>query len=105
MVSVKIASFFIRQNLKRKRKAMIFDSIFGLFSNDLAVDLGTANTLVYAKGKGVVLSEPSVVAIQTSNGQVLAVGERGAHRPEGIGGIDPLPLPVAVALDRDRLVP
>lgn len=55
----------------------IIDSIFGLFSNDLAIDLGTANTLVYLKGKGIVVSEPSVVAVQRdSMGQqkVLAVG-------------------------------
>ena len=38
---------------------MIFDSILGLFSNDLAIDLGTATTLVYVKGKGIVLCEPS----------------------------------------------
>ena len=43
---------------------MIFDTIMGWFSNDLAVDLGTANTLVYVKGKGIVANEPSVVAIQ-----------------------------------------
>ena len=42
---------------------MILDPILGLFSNDLAIDLGTANTLVYAKGQGIVLSEPSVVAV------------------------------------------
>ena len=42
---------------------MIFDPILGWFSNDLAVDLGTANTVVYAKGKGIVVSEPSVVAV------------------------------------------
>ncbi|MFP6661317.1 MAG: rod shape-determining protein [Myxococcota bacterium] len=42
---------------------MIFDSILGFFSSDLAIDLGTANTLVYVKGRGIVLSEPSVVAI------------------------------------------
>ncbi len=55
----------------------LFDSILGLFSNDLAIDLGTANTLVYLKGKGIVVSEPSVVAVQKdSMGQkkVLAVG-------------------------------
>jgi rod shape-determining protein MreB len=55
---------------------MIFDSLLGLFSNDLSVDLGTANTLVYVKGKGIVLNEPSVVATQkdkTTN--VLAVGK------------------------------
>ena len=42
---------------------MILDAIAGLFSHDLAIDLGTANTLVYSKGKGVVCSEPSVVAV------------------------------------------
>jgi len=55
----------------------LFDAILGIFSNDLAIDLGTANTLVYLKGKGVVSSEPSVVAVQKDSvGQkkVLAVG-------------------------------
>ena len=55
----------------------IFDYIFGMFSNDLGIDLGTASTLVYLKGKGIVVSEPSVVAVQMlNNGQkkVLAVG-------------------------------
>jgi len=46
-----------------------------LFSKDLGIDLGTANTLVHLKGKGIVLREPSVVAIQRDTGQVLAVGE------------------------------
>ena len=56
---------------------MLFDFILGKFSNDLAIDLGTANTLVYMKGKGIVLNEPSVVAInKDSRGskKVLAVG-------------------------------
>src|SRR5512137_83757 len=56
---------------------MVLDALWGLFSTDLAIDLGTANTLVYVKGKGVVFSEPSVVAIQRdSKGgkSVLAVG-------------------------------
>jgi len=56
----------------------LFDFILGMFSNDLAIDLGTANTLVYVKGKGVVLQEPSVVAVhRDSRGmqKVLAVGE------------------------------
>jgi rod shape-determining protein MreB len=55
----------------------LFDAILGMFSNDLAIDLGTANTLVYLKGKGVVVSEPSVVAVQkdaTGQKRVLAVG-------------------------------
>ncbi len=57
---------------------MIFDSVLGFFSNDLAIDLGTANTLVYMKGKGIVSNEPSVVAVaKDSRGQrrVVAVGK------------------------------
>ena len=56
---------------------MVFDALWGLFSTDLAIDLGTANTLVYVKGKGILFSEPSVVAVQRdSKGQkrILAVG-------------------------------
>jgi rod shape-determining protein MreB len=56
---------------------LFLDRILGVFSNDLAIDLGTANTLVYVKGSGIVLSEPSVVAISTGNrskNRVLAVG-------------------------------
>lgn len=56
---------------------LIVDSLLGVFSSDLALDLGTANTLVYVKGKGIVLSEPSVVAVRTDNkskNKVLAVG-------------------------------
>ncbi|MDD2443919.1 MAG: rod shape-determining protein, partial [Desulfotomaculaceae bacterium] len=47
----------------------------GLLSKDMGMDLGTANSLVYVKGKGIVIREPSVVAIQKDTGQVLAVGE------------------------------
>ena len=50
-------------------------SIFGGFSRDMGIDLGTANTLVHVKGRGIVLREPSVVAIKSDNGEVLAVGE------------------------------
>lgn len=56
----------------------IFNAVWGLFSNDLAIDLGTANTLVFMKGKGVVVSEPSVVAVKTGaagQSKVLAVGK------------------------------
>ncbi len=49
-------------------------SLFSLFSSDLAIDLGTANTLVYAKGKGIVVNEPSIVAINKTNAEVEAVG-------------------------------
>ncbi len=56
----------------------MFGSLFGMFSNDLAVDLGTSTTLIYSKGQGVVLNEPSVVAVQPEGGnghrKVLAVG-------------------------------
>lgn len=57
---------------------MLLDPILGYFSNDMAIDLGTANTLVYVKGKGIVLSEPSVVAVRKdarSGQKVLAVGK------------------------------
>ena len=53
---------------------MAFKSIFSLFSSDLAIDLGTANTLVYAKGRGIVVSEPSIVAINRVTNAVEAVG-------------------------------
>lgn len=57
--------------------SLFADTFLGLFSTDLAIDLGTANTLVYVKGKGIVLSEPSVVAVHTdgySRNRILAVG-------------------------------
>jgi len=57
---------------------MFLDPLLGIFSNDLAIDLGTANTLVYVKGKGIVLSEPSVVAVRRDTkgyNKVLAVGK------------------------------
>ena len=57
---------------------MLLDPILGLFSNDLAIDLGTANTLVYVKGRGIVLNEPSVVAVRKGDrggNKVLAVGK------------------------------
>ncbi len=55
----------------------MFSNLLGLLSTDMAIDLGTANTLVYVKGQGIVLNEPSVVAIVTNDGksQVLAIGQ------------------------------
>ncbi|OGW12442.1 MAG: rod shape-determining protein [Nitrospinae bacterium RIFCSPLOWO2_12_FULL_45_22] len=53
---------------------MVFNKLIGIFSNDLAIDLGTANTLVYLKGHGIVLREPSVVAIHRDTKEILAVG-------------------------------
>ena len=55
-------------------KTMFINTIMGWFSNDMAIDLGTANTLVYVKGKGIVCNEPSVVAMSARTGKVLAVG-------------------------------
>lgn len=51
------------------------NKLFGTFSKDLGVDLGTANTLVYVKGEGILINEPSVVAVNQKTGQVVAVGQ------------------------------
>ncbi len=75
---------------------MVIDKLFGMFSKDLAIDLGTANTLVYVKGEGVVLNEPSVVAKIENQGhtQVLAVGNEAkqmlGRTPGKIEAIRPL---------------
>jgi rod shape-determining protein MreB len=53
----------------------IIEKLFGNFSKDIGIDLGTANTLVYVKGKGIVINEPSVVAVNKKTGQVLAIGK------------------------------
>ena len=66
----------------------MFEKFTSLFSTDLAIDLGTANTLVHVRGKGVVLNEPSVVAI-TKNGsstRVLAVGRDAKAQRQHAGG-------------------
>ena len=52
----------------------LLDGLLGIFSSDLAIDLGTANTCVYVKGRGIVLREPSVVAVRKDSRRVLAVG-------------------------------
>jgi len=52
----------------------MFDKLFGAFSKDIGIDLGTANILVYVKGKGIVIREPSVMAINKKTGHVLAIG-------------------------------
>ncbi|MEK7775324.1 MAG: rod shape-determining protein [Candidatus Zixiibacteriota bacterium] len=67
---------------------------FDFFSSDIGMDLGTANTLVYVRGQGIILNEPSVVAIEKSTGKVLAVGsaakEMTGRTPGGIAAIRPL---------------
>lgn len=51
------------------------DTVLGWFSHDIGIDLGTANTLVYVKGRGIVINEPSIVAVNQKTGQVVAVGQ------------------------------
>lgn len=53
----------------------MLNKLLGLFSKDIGIDLGTANTLVYVKGRGIVINEPSVVAINKKTGQILAIGD------------------------------
>ena len=71
----------------------ILDYVYDKFSKDIGIDLGTANTLVYVKGKGIVINEPSVVAVNQKTKQILAIGDEAkrmvgrtpahivAHRP------------------------
>ncbi len=76
---------------------MFFRSIRGVFSNDLSIDLGTANTLIYIRGQGIVLNEPSVVAIRHERGgakTVVAVGEEAkqmlGRTPQNVSAIRPM---------------
>ncbi|MBN8710028.1 MAG: rod shape-determining protein [Verrucomicrobia bacterium 61-8] len=72
----------------------MFDNVLGFFSNDIGIDLGTANTLVYVKDHGIVLREPSVVAVQQGTKKVLAVGDEAkrmlGRTPGNIVAIRPL---------------
>jgi rod shape-determining protein MreB len=67
---------------------------FDFVSNDIGIDLGTANTLVYVRNQGIVLNEPSVVAVEKSTGKVLAIGsaakEMMGRTPGGIDAVRPL---------------
>ena len=73
---------------------MNFRSLFSFFSRDLAIDLGTANTLVYVAGSGIVVNEPSIVAINKNNGEVEAVGKEAkemiGRTPDNIVAIRPM---------------
>jgi rod shape-determining protein MreB len=53
----------------------MLNNLFGIFSKDIGIDLGTANTLVYVKGRGIVINEPSVVAVNQKTGQILSIGQ------------------------------
>src|SRR5437764_11620697 len=69
-------------------------TLFGIFSKDLGIDLGTANTLVFVRGRGVVISEPSVVAIDKRSKRVLAIGAEAkrmvGRTPANIVAVRPL---------------
>lgn len=76
---------------------MLLDNIIGIFSQDIAIDLGTANTVVLVKGKGIVINEPSIVAIQNSKygrSRILAVGKEAKEMmgktPDGIEAVRPM---------------
>jgi len=72
----------------------IFERIYAPFSNDIGIDLGTANSLVYLRGKGVIITEPSVVALNQKSGQVVAVGRQAkdmlGRTPQHIRAVRPL---------------
>jgi actin-like ATPase involved in cell morphogenesis len=63
---------------------MAFKSLRGLFSNDLSIDLGTANTLIYVRGQGIVLNEPSVVAVRMDRGRWPDTLPRWAQRQSAL---------------------
>jgi rod shape-determining protein MreB len=73
---------------------MILDKILGWFSTDMAMDLGTANTLIYKKGAGIVLNEPSVVALERDSRRVVAVGQEAkeflGRTPQRIEAVRPM---------------
>ncbi len=75
-------------------KVNILNHALGMFSNDIGIDLGTANTLVFVRGKGIVLSEPSIVAIDKNSKRVIAVGKEAksmiGKTPENIQIVRPL---------------
>ncbi len=74
--------------------SMLSDRLFGLFSSDLAIDLGTANTLVFVQGRGIVLNEPSIIAIRRTDNEVIGVGHEAkamlGRTPEHIQALRPL---------------
>jgi len=85
---------------------MFLSRVLGLFAKDMAMDLGTANTLIFVKGQGVVLNEPSVVAINRETGRMVAVGQEAkefmGRTPERIQAIRPLKDGVIADFDMTR---
>jgi rod shape-determining protein MreB len=74
--------------------SMLSDRLFGLFASDLAIDLGTANTLVFVRDRGIVLNEPSIIAIRRTDNEVIGVGHEAkamlGRTPENIQALRPL---------------
>ncbi|MBI2465854.1 MAG: rod shape-determining protein, partial [Candidatus Sungbacteria bacterium] len=72
----------------------LLNNFFGHFAKDIGVDLGTVNTLVYVKGRGIVINEPSLVAINKKTGQILAIGREArkmvGRTPGHIAAVKPL---------------
>lgn len=81
-------------SLKKIMSFLPVKRLFGFFSSDIAIDLGTANTVVYARGRGIILNEPSVVAVRAKTGEVLAAGIRAkemlGRTPESIVACRPM---------------
>ena len=80
---------------------------FNLLSNDIGIDLGTANTLVYVRNQGIVLNEPSVVAVEKSTNKVLAIGsaakEMTGRTPGTIEAIRPYQRVVKTAVRKEEI--
>ena len=80
--------------MKKLMKFFPARRLFGFFSNDIAIDLGTANTVVYVRGKGILLNEPSVVAVRAGTNEVLAAGHKAkemlGRTPESIIACRPI---------------
>jgi rod shape-determining protein MreB len=81
-------------NRRKKSTRMSRGHFFNLFADDFGIDLGTANTLIYAPGRGIVLNEPSVIAFNRATGEVEAVGATAKQMlggtPRGIVALEPL---------------
>jgi rod shape-determining protein MreB len=94
-ISVIIFNICILKNIKNdRRKTLFLSKLFDMFSFDLGMDLGTSNTLVFLKGSGIILKEPSVVAIDKNTKEVLAVGDEAkrmvGRTPTNIIAVRPL---------------
>lgn len=86
----------LKKNFEEIQKILVkkWRDVSGLFANDIGIDLGTANTLVYMRGKGIVLAEPSVVAVDSNTNEVLEVGTRAksmlGKTPRNIHAVRPM---------------